>query len=545
MKKASLLIALGLTSLAVRAQLQINGPMYISAGAVLAVNGGNVAATTDILGPGTLELEGTSAQNLDMGGFAVNSLMVDNVSGVALTGDATIGSLLLFNNGNVSLGNNNLVFASAASHIGAASGKNVVTNGTGFVTKQGLAQNASFTFPVSQAAGEYTPAVVNNQDPAARDFNVRVMSYATSGALEGNVTKGIDRTWQVTSSAAGLANVGLTHNNVTNAQGAGTSGAAFATANAFVTQQTASGSWSVGTQQPSGGATVNTIGATYTVPASAAAATSYFSKSSDTISSLSVRILVNPVALLQGAWNSGTSAMNTSLNTLNLIPTTQPYNSSPFNYSGTEKVGAIPAGVTDWILVDLRSEITSSNTSSSIVATRAALLKSNGQIVDVDGTSPVSFVNVPAGNYIVGIRHRNHLGVQSNLALPMALETTVNQDFTSAANVYRNVVAADNNEPQALLAGGSGKYGLWAGNTNGNGTIRVNGAATVNDNLWIINNVLSSNPSNVVGPVYSRGDVNMNGVVRVTGSATVNDNLFIVNNALGTDPTTTLVQHQQ
>ena len=63
--------------------------------------------------------------------------------------------------------------------------------------------------------------------------------------------------------------------------------------------------------------------------------------------------VANVKAWLQGPYSSG--AMTTSLNTAGYIPMSHPYAVAPWNYGGTESVTGIPAGVVDWVLVELRT----------------------------------------------------------------------------------------------------------------------------------------------------------------------------------------------
>ena len=52
------------------------------------------------------------------------------------------------------------------------------------------------------------------------------------------------------------------------------------------------------------------------------------------------------------------SQMTPFLNILGYIPLDQPYNTEPWNYTGTETVTAIPnANVVDWVLVELLKDI--------------------------------------------------------------------------------------------------------------------------------------------------------------------------------------------
>jgi|GEM_PF-1547162 len=119
--------------------------------------------------------------------------------------------------------------------------------------------------------------------------------------------------------------------------------------------------------------------------------------------------------MIEGAHN-GTATMTTGINSY--IPLSQPYgNVAPYLYTGAESIASVPANMVDWVLVELRlATSAASATSATIIAKRAALLLSDGSIVDTDGSNPVSFPNyfVTNGNnlYIV-IRHRNHLAIMS------------------------------------------------------------------------------------------------------------------------------------
>jgi hypothetical protein len=154
---------------------------------------------------------------------------------------------------------------------------------------------------------------------------------------------------------------------------------------------------------------------------------------------------------LEGAYAGGGS-MRTSLNDAGIIPTAQPYNTSPWNYSGTEHVGSIPPGVVDWVLVQLRFGQTAT------VATRAAFLKSNGSIVDLDGSSALAFSGILPGNYYIVIRHRNHLAVMSAHAVVLG-GLSATYDFTTGSNKYFGTTSAAKDV-------GSGVWGMIAGNAD-------------------------------------------------------------------------------
>ncbi len=126
---------------------------------------------------------------------------------------------------------------------------------------------------------------------------------------------------------------------------------------------------------------------------------------------------------LQGALDGG--LMRDNLNTNALLPNTEPFSALGYTHYGEGGGETMVASamtqtgnnaIVDWVVIELRDE----NMPSTILATRSALLQRDGDIVDVDGTSPVTFECFKAANYHVAVRHRNHLGVMT--ALPVFLD---------------------------------------------------------------------------------------------------------------------------
>src|SRR4029079_5491474 len=96
------------------AQLFIDQATFtIQAGATVTVQG-DVTSNTDIQGTGKLVLKGSANQNVNMGGFTIPNLEMDNAANVTLTGNLKIGTSLLFTNGKILLGANNLTLADVA-----------------------------------------------------------------------------------------------------------------------------------------------------------------------------------------------------------------------------------------------------------------------------------------------------------------------------------------------------------------------------------------------------------------------------------------------
>ena len=83
----------------------------------------------------------------------------------------------------------------------------------------------------------------------------------------------------------------------------------------------------------------------------------------------------------------------------------QPFNKSPWNYSGTESVSSIPSNITDWALIELRSDKT------QIEFRKAVFIRNDGHIVNLDGSKLK--ISAESGSYYVVVKTRNHLAVMS------------------------------------------------------------------------------------------------------------------------------------
>src|SRR5690606_23518470 len=132
-----------------------------------------------------------------------------------------------------------------------------------------------------------------------------------------------------------------------------------------------------------------------------------------------------------------TSGTNTPGNpaVARLIPLSDPYRTAPYStffaHTGNPIVETAAESVfndqtnandnmVDWVFVELSNKV--SNTHASLTQTRAALLQRDGDIVDIDGVSPVYFKNGDvSNNYVITVKHRNHLGISSNPATALSL----------------------------------------------------------------------------------------------------------------------------
>ena len=199
-------------------------------------------------------------------------------------------------------------------------------------------------------------------------------------------------------------------------------------------------------------------------------------------------ITANIKIYLEGSYKNG--YMTTNLNTLNYIPKKQPYNITPFNYSGTESVSSIPQNIVDWVLVEIRGGVYSNTT----IARRAAFLKNDGRVVDLDGNSPLRFDFLPEGAYYIVIRHRNHLSVMSSLPVIMTDSTALYDFSTAQAKAYGI-------NPMFNL--GNNVYGMYAGDGDANGGI----SSIDRNNIWFPEKGKTG---------YQKGDFNLDGIVNDT-----------------------------
>jgi len=235
-------------------------------------------------------------------------------------------------------------------------------------------------------------------------------------------------------------------------------------------------------------------------------------------------VTVSVRAMLQGAYDSKTALMVDTLNTLGLLPNTQPYQADPFKYAGTETLSTVVqemAGndaVVDWILVELRTGL------DTVAASRALILQRDGDVVDSQtGSNLLHFAKVKAGNYYVSVRHRNHLGMVS--ASPISLSSTAKAlNFASSAMVV-------NGDETRIVTGTLAL--MWAGDINVSNTLSANGPN--NDVTSLLGRVITAGDNtqsntNHILTGYINTDLNFDGKTLFTGPG--NDTTLLVGNIL-------------
>ena len=228
-------------------------------------------------------------------------------------------------------------------------------------------------------------------------------------------------------------------------------------------------------------------------------------------------ILVSPRVLLDGPYVSGTGLMTDGLRMAGILPLADPYPALGFVHVGAPSP-APAAGVfgttgadaiVDHVLVELRNG--SDNT--TVVATRTALLQRDGDVVDVDGSSPVS-ISVPSANYFLVVRHRNHLGCMTAEAIALGGSSTPVDFTTSGTAVYGT-------DARKLVGS---VHVLWAGDVTFNDEVKYTGVG--NDRDPVLLRIGGTIPTNTVSGYFVE-DVNMDGVVKYTGTENDRDPILM------------------
>ncbi len=197
--------------------------------------------------------------------------------------------------------------------------------------------------------------------------------------------------------------------------------------------------------------------------------------------------------MLQGPLTSN-NIMDDGLRALSLIPTTEPYTAlghTPVNHPGGESIIDLsvlnvtgPSAIVDWVFVQLLDK----NDVNTVLATRSGLIRRDGNIVDMDGTSPLRFDNIGPDNYYIAVSHRNHLRVHSTNTIGLNATSATVVDFGNSQNPIT---------PVGSMTTINNNLAMWAGDAS-------------NDN--IVNSVDRSliwNARNTIG--YSQEDLEMNG----------------------------------
>lgn len=226
-------------------------------------------------------------------------------------------------------------------------------------------------------------------------------------------------------------------------------------------------------------------------------------------------LLITSKVILQGAWNG--TVMRTDLKTAGVLPATDPYG---LNTTPSVTPAATLAQVVDWVMLELRDP----DNPATVLSSRAAFVLANGDVVDTNYIQPLSFYGVDPGNYLVVVRHRNHLGVMAQDPVDLTSGSAVVDFSSSSVSTYGSNARKDL---------GSGVMGLWAGNVNGDQSIRH--SAKPSDGSEVQSAVITHAGNTTGDPAYtgfinaySPFDVNLDG--RVYYTAAPSDRAIIISN---------------
>ena len=540
-KKHTLILLMALPLFAF-AQLKNDGAnIVVQAGATLFVEGNieNINAGT-ITNNGTIEVQGdldngatitsdaasllvfsgSSTSNVTSGGavFANVDINKDAGQNVVLQDAFGVSGVLDFiaDNNKILCNNFAFQFSTTASHNGVDANDYIVTDGaSGKVTRLGLADGNTFTYPVGADVSTFNPLIATGEaGHTADDISVQVLVDAKEDGLSGaNFTEGVvNATWDVTEVNEGGSILGLTGIYTTSDELTG-----FDPMNCGLSHYTG-GEWDLTVAD----LTSAVASGTYAGYSEVSRTGINGSLSPFVIGGSAVAdyVTLSPIVNLSGAWN-GTD-MNDALRSLPSFPLTEPYSGLGYTqkgFGGSEEIAASVLtttgndAVVDWIFIEARDKADDTN----ILATKVAILQRDGDIVDVDNSSPVKIYGLDDDDYFVAIKHRNHLGVMTSTATSLDKMAPL-LDFAGGT-----VITYGTNAQRDL--GGGLNYGLWAGDADISGSVVYVGAGT---DITPISSAVFLNPLNAglfdpslpVLDVYSSADLNLDGKIVYVGAGT-------------------------
>ena len=202
-----------------------------------------------------------------------------------------------------------------------------------------------------------------------------------------------------------------------------------------------------------------------------------------------ISVVLDLKVYLEGPFFNG--QMTPFLNFMHFLPINQPYNTSPWYYTGNESVSTIPSyDVIDWIYIELIQKDGSGN--ETVVGEKAGFLLYNGVIAALDGVSNLTVSVSEINEFYIRIHHRNHIAVTS--AYPLQYNSGVySYDFS----INSDQAAGGQNAQNEI---DPGVWGMISGDANADSQI---------DNIdkndfWLIQKDLSG---------YYNGDFNMDSQV--------------------------------
>lgn len=190
---------------------------------------------------------------------------------------------------------------------------------------------------------------------------------------------------------------------------------------------------------------------------------------------------------LKGPFDNNYNLMNDHLRVGSMLPTISPYgdgvtaNPLVFNTQGNN-------AIVDWVLIELRNPLDITN----VLYSNSGLLQRDGDVVSVDGISPLIITDVSDTSYYVSVSHRNHVPVSSNLTI----------DFTSPPSIDLTTISNVRGGSNALTQVSTGIYAMFPGDANGNYNVQI---TDYTSSIMILGTL-----------GYNNKDVNLNGNIETT-----------------------------
>lgn len=514
------------------ATLYVEGAVSNTAGGLITNNGtlevqGNYSndATSNLNGSGTsiVIFSGATPSAVSSGTPLTFDFVEMNKSGanVTLSNSVTIADQLTFmatNTGLFELGTQNLNLSDAAGIMGAGSGTGHINASSSGVVSKTVTGNNTFKFEIGDGSS-YTPIELTytGSGYAAASIDANLTSGFAHSNLPSDADDYITRYWKINNSGitgySATATANYVAGDVVGGDAAALNGASYDGTQPLGSQW----SWKSATGTP-GSDEISGL----------------LDGASEDFTAMNFFGRANLKVFLQGAYNSGTGLMNTTLNSSGILETHAL--TSPYDF--VTSVGATffdnNPTIVDWIEIEVRDAAIP----STILSTHSAFLKSDGTILGTDGGSILPLLKDAPSNGIIGINHRNHLGIRmvNEGAVDLDLVSPSQHNFsTGLGQAYDNPGIASNDAMNIA----SGVYVMWAGNANSNPNVRYNGPA--NDKSYLLGNILGGNTITVLSGVYNVGDLNLNGVVRYNGPA--NDKSFLLGQVLGGNTITVINRH--
>lgn len=244
-----------------------------------------------------------------------------------------------------------------------------------------------------------------------------------------------------------------------------------------------------------------------------------------------VLLSLNITALLDGPYDAVTDLMYDSLRTRALLPLGEPYTALGHPSVGLQPNSILvplvlavsgPDALVDWVFVELRD----GGDASRVVAGRAALVQRDGDLVDMDGVSPVR-ITALSGSYFLAVFHRNHLPVLTQAPLVLGPGPNV-LDLTTGGTALH--------VPEAQVQR-NGRFLLWQGDVTGDATVKYTGSGNDRDPVLLMTG--GGVPTHTATG-YLPADVNMDGTVKYTGARNDRDPILLT--VGGTVPTNVRAQ---